>query len=50
MTRLRRLGMLKYNYRFADIYTKAIEEMLSAQGVVLPRPSAATQVAGLAAV
>jgi len=48
MTRLRKLGMLKYNHRFADVYTGAMEEMLRQYGVVLPMGEGLSRPAGVA--
>jgi CRP-like cAMP-binding protein len=37
MNQLRRLGMVQYSRKHIDVYSQAIQEMLSQQGVSLPR-------------
>jgi CRP-like cAMP-binding protein len=46
MTQLRKLRLLKYNHRFADVYVGALEELLRARGVIVLEPDGLSRATG----
>ena len=41
MNRIRRLGLIRYNRRYIDVYSRAVAEALRLRGIHLPeRPAA----------
>jgi CRP/FNR family transcriptional regulator, cyclic AMP receptor protein len=48
MIQLRKLRLVKYNHKFADVYTAPLEDMLRARGVTVSREDGLPCTAGLA--